>query len=258
LKYEGSVFSPSQTIRIDGFEADDLIYLVNEKILNECPYCLNIIVSTDSDFKQLLQKRTVIYNPTWRNVRIMFTDDFTFEHLELFESTQENDIGLFKVKEDNSLKSIFDVSDIEVDFTSEKKLTTVIKNDFEMEVVNSKIGISSKIIKGDDKDNVPSVFSWKGTKENILRVTQKHVDGVFDYFKEENIEIKPKSLFENIDIIHRLLETYTKQKINKSELLSAMKTNYILLVLSRKVFPKSLVEKFDNLWDRNFSTTFNF
>lgn len=247
-----------KTIRMEGFEADDLVYLVNEKILNECPNSLNIIVSTDSDFKQLLQKRTIIYNPTWRNTRILFSNEFTFDHLELFESSQENDIGLFKVKQKDSLRSLFDVSDIGFNSTTEKKLSSVIKNDFEMEVVDSKIGISEKIIKGDDKDNVPSVFSWKGTNDNIRRVTQKHVDEVFDYFKEENIEIKPKALFENIDIIHKLLETYTKQKMNKDELKNAMKTNYILLVLSRKVFPKHLVEEFDKLWDRNFSTTFNF
>jgi 5'-3' exonuclease len=53
---------PVNIITRDKLEADDIICLLDNTLLKEDETALNIIVSTDGDFKQLLKPRTIIYN----------------------------------------------------------------------------------------------------------------------------------------------------------------------------------------------------
>lgn len=244
-------------IRIDGFEADDLIFLLNQTLLNEDENCINIILSTDGDFKQLLQPRTLIYNPTRNNVRLMFSEDFSLEDIKYME---DNEIPMFEVKKEKSSDPMdfFDVSNISItESNSDVELHKLLQSSLDIEHINNQIGICTKIITGDDKDNVPSSFHWNNKKGNPTRVTPRYVTKIFERFEEEGISINVKNIMKNIHLIQEVLE-YEINKTNTknyfvpvpiSELKENLFLNLKLLYLSRQTLPKNLVEKYDKAYN---------
>lgn len=237
-----------KALQIYGLEADDIVALINERLLKEDRDCINIIVSTDGDFRQILQERTIICNLTYKNTRLLFSDKFTLEDLKnhqlLYESSKNS--KLFQTK------NIFDVSDINFSKNSGKGPFEILTDNYDSEVVSRSELLFSKIIKGDDKDYVPSTWYWKGSKDNVRRITQTHVNKVIEFFEDNDLEITVKNLFLNINNIHKILQVATKQEIDLKEFTYNLKLNYKLLVLSRKTIPSDLVETFDALYEEHF------
>jgi hypothetical protein len=238
--------------KVDGLEGDDLIYLINEHLLNDSEDNLNIIVSTDSDFKQLLKPRTIIYNQHWKNPRFVVSNDFDFEYIKYLENKNKKN----NHKVDDSV-DLFDVSFLNIK-NKPKSVYSYITENFDIEKVNRWEGICTKIISGDDKDNVPSIYTWKKPDKVVkgivkegdwVRITPKYIKLIFDEFKEKKIEITPKNMFQNFNLIFDSLEKSTKQNLNRKEILESMKRNYMLLVLNKKNIPEILNEKFSGVYN---------
>ena len=247
-------------VKVDKLEADDIICLLDNTLLKEDETALNIIVSTDGDFKQLLKPRTIIYNQYYKNTRFMFSKDWNVENIKGLE---ERSLGGFEklIENKNNLDSLFDVSDITLT-KKPKSIHKFIKDNFEIEYVDRWLDITSKIIRGDDKDNVLSIHTWKKPDKKVNglvlegkyeRITPKYITKIFEEFKTQNIPIHPKSLFDNFDLVFDLLEKETKQDLDKREILKNMQRNFKLLILSKKTIPaehqETYIQKYKTLLD---------
>lgn len=233
--------------KVDGLEGDDLVYLLNETLLEEDETNINIIISTDSDFKQLLKPRTLIYNQHWKNPKFVKSPDWDLSLIKTFETKNKN--SNYNL---DSINDMFDVSFLNIKNKPKSPYIHISEN-FTIDVINRWEGICTKLLTGDDKDNVPSIYSWKKpdkivngiTKEGgYIRVTPKYIKKIWETFKERNIDITPKNMFVNFNLIYEILEDETKQILNKRELMENLKRNYLLLVLSKKNIPEPLTEKY--------------
>jgi hypothetical protein len=246
-------------IRMKGFEADDLVCLLNRRLLEEDPTCVNIILSSDGDFQQLLQPRTLIYHPVRNHIKLLMSEDFTLEDIKILEEKEPAILEAATETSNDDPFSIFDVSDISItDSNSDVPLHKILQSSLDIHNIDSQEKICTKILKGDDKDNVPSSFHWNNKNGNPTRVTDRYVKKIFEKFKEQNLPIHIKSILKNIEIIKDTLE----YEINKSnskkdtyitvpleELKHNIFLNFKLLYLSRQTFPKDLVSKFDQAFE---------
>lgn len=243
-------------VKVDKLEADDIICLLDNTLLKEDENALNIIASTDGDFKQLLKPRTIIYNQYYKNTRFMFSKDWNVENIKALE---EKSLGGFENLYGNkkNVNDLFDVSDIKVT-QKPKSIYKFIKDNFEIEYVDRWLDITSKIIRGDDKDNVLSIHTWKKpdkvVKDMVLegkyeRITPKYITKIFEEFKKQDIPIHPKSLFDNFDLVFDLLERETKQDLDKREILKNMQRNFKLLILSKKTIPQEHQETYEQKYE---------
>lgn len=238
--------------KVDGLEGDDLVYLLNETLLQEDENNINIIISTDSDFKQLLKPRTLIYNQHWKNPKFVKSPDWELELIKQLEN--KNKKTNYNI---DTINDMFDVSFLNIK-NKPKSAYSHISENFTHETVHRWEGICTKLLTGDDKDNVPSIYSWKKPDKVVngivkeggyVRVTPKYIKKIWETFKERNIDITPKNMFLNFNLIYQLLEEETKQLLNKKILMENLKRNYLLLILSKKNIPEILTEKYDEIYN---------
>lgn len=227
-----------ERIRMNGLEADDLIYLINDKTLLEMN-TINIIYSTDSDLRQLLGERTFIYNPHYTNTRLIIKDGV---NLSKFASVKDN------MDESVDYTDIFnlDSDSFKKDEDFHEKVTKYL----DVERIKPMEMIYEKLFTGDKKDNVPSVWHWEG-KSRTIRVTPRHYKSVKEWVVKNNEVMSFKTIFHNINEIHKVLQDSTKQIIDRDELYENLKLNYRLLYLSRKTIPKKHLDEFDEVYDSN-------
>lgn len=227
-----------EKIRIHGLEADDLIYLINDKLVQDLN-TINIIYSTDSDLRQLLGERTFIYNPYYANTRLLIKSGVD---LSKYTSVTDN------VYEDVDYTDIFNMD--EDAFKFEEDFHKKVTDNLHIEEINPMEMIYEKLFIGDKKDNVPSVWDWEG-KTRTVRVTPRHFKAIKEWVSNNNEIMNFKTIFNNINEMHKILQNVTKQIINKDELYENLKLNYRLLYLSRKTIPKKYLNIFDEVYDSN-------
>jgi hypothetical protein len=232
-------------IKIDGLEADDLVYLLNEQLIEENPNCLNIIMSTDGDFNQLLGYNTIIYNYLHTNPRFLISSKY-----ELLEYKNMARGSLFE----NKSKNPFDMSN--TNFTGKlmdsKDIFESIQNNFSIESEDPELSIFTKVLYGDPKDDVPNIYYWEHTNSKgdlvTTKVTPKFYNKIIEYYKSHDISISMDNFLtkENAKLLKILIETYTKKEVDLKLLATNLKRNRLLLYLSKNTIPEKLVEKFSN------------
>lgn len=215
--------------RIEGSEADDLLYLWSKKLNslgNDC-----IVVSEDKDLLQLVS------NTKTNNFTIVFNNNFKTPKIYKHPATNLTESGIEV--------TIFNVSEV---FTnSRNKIKSILNEVDSVEDIDIEDFLLKKILIGDDGDNVPSVWVWENTKGKKKRITPSIADKIVTNFKAINekpmyylvndFEFFKKALYDSIKFVTSIVaeEDALKQNIER---------NCKLMCLHHKFFPTDLLVQF--------------
>ncbi len=222
--------------RIEGAEADDLIYLWSKKLNNAGSDC--IIVSEDKDLHQLVKSHddgsfTIIYNNSFKNAKI-YKDPGT----NLDESFNKIDI--------------LNASDI---LSSSRSVIKKIINEVDsVEDINVQEFIITKLLTGDDGDNVPSVWTWLDKNNRNKRITPKVAEKIYNNFA--SLTENPLYLLYNDfdffkNILAKSIEFVIGLNVPVAELEKNIERNATLMCLHYKFIPKNIIKDFQKSFDEN-------
>lgn len=238
-------FKDSFVVKVKHLEADDIVYLLTEKFVKNGEFVT--IVSTDSDFYQLLSDNVVILNPNSRHKKLLTSSGFDYKNK--FEK-------LLKVQESKKVEDPLDIFDMSsVSFASVKPDLFFDKlfERLDVEEKDPYDEIFLKILNGDDGDNVPSCWIWVSNKNKPVRVTPKYSSKVLEDVKSlKYFEISEMTKEENVEFIRQRLEFYTKEKIDLEQFSKNLYRNWKLIYLSHSTIPKEYVELFETSYIENF------
>lgn len=239
-------YSGITTIKINGLEADDLIYLLNDNLIIENPKCLNIIMSTDGDFNQLLGYNTIIYNYQHTNTRFLISSNHELKEYKnmgrsnVFENRNPFDMG----KHNFSGK-----------LTDSKDIFEHIQKEFIIDSKDPDVSIFTKVLYGDPKDDVPNIYYWESVnskgKTVITKLTPKYYNKIIEYYESHNISMSMNDFLtiKNVKLLKTLIETYTKKEVDLKKLALNLKRNRLLLYLSKNTIPEKLIERFSKKFE---------
>lgn len=220
----GSIIS-----KIKGAEADDIFSLFKKEFLfNKKEHV--ILVSGDEDVRQLVDSNenifSVVYNPftMGRNpTKKLFVPD----HFQKWFNDEE-DIG-----------DIFNRS-INVD---KEDFQRIIQTDkVKVEYINGNKIALRKMFCGDDGDNVPSIYSWINDKDKKIRITPAKFQKIIDYIGAKTyLDLFDES---KIDSIYDQLVEISGQRPS-FKIFDRLRRQAKLVVLDQALFPKKIVEKFN-------------
>lgn len=234
-------YEDSFTIKVKGLEADDIMYLLSKKFSEKNEY--SIIVSSDSDFYQLLSDKVIIYNPNSRFKKVLTCKEFTYQ------DNEDSIIDVFESKKDKSIFDIFDVSNISFSKVKPSSFFNKIYGSLDVEEKDSYDEIFLKILNGDDGDNVPSTYSWKSKTGNPVRVTARYSQKVLDDVKVSNkFDISEMVQDENIEFIRSSLSRHTKVHFDSEEFKKNLYRNWKLIYLSHITIPEEYINIFENVY----------
>lgn len=236
--------------RVPGCEGDDLIYGWSNYLNMNDRNC--IIMSGDNDLVQLIN-----YTPSYDTTTI-FYNKFT-ETLYTFQGFDKWLEGKKKAVEEN-------VNELDIFDTDPTELNKDIINTFESalkKVKKQEVEVHSfvvrKIIEGDPKDNVTSVYSYqKETKKGDLRtygVKGKKVDTILERFKKKwgrDIHINDMFNSEVLSYICKMvMDVMNIKNTNLTDLIEKLKDNRNLILLHMKCIPDAIVDAmYDNIEER--------
>ncbi len=215
--------------KIEGSEADDLLYLWSKKLNSSGNDC--IIISEDKDLLQLVN------NTKTNNFTIVYNNNFKAPKLYKHPKTDLSENGLEI--------TIYNVS--EVFSNSRLKIKSVIEEVETIEDISVEDFILKKILIGDDGDNVPSVWTWTTSNGKKKRITPTIADKIVKNFKTINekplyylvndFEFFKNALYDSIKFITSIStdEDAIKQNIER---------NCKLMCLHHKFFPNNLLVEF--------------
>lgn len=215
--------------RIEGSEADDLLYLWSKKLNSAGNDC--IIVSEDKDLLQLVS------NTKTNNFTIIFNNNFKTPKIYKHPKTDLSESGIEL--------TIFNVSEV---FTNSRiKIKSILKEVDSVEDIEIEEFLLKKILIGDDGDNVPSVWNWENSKGKKKRITPSIADKIVKNFKTINekplyylvndFEFFKNALCDSIKFVASITadEDALKQNIER---------NCKLMCLHHKFFPTDLLVQF--------------
>ena len=228
--------------KIEGFEADDLLYLWSKKLNNSGNDC--IVISEDKDLHQLVKTTsngnfTIIYNNSYKTPKV-YKDPFS----NLNESSHQVDI--------------FNASDTLSN--SRTVLKWMLKEVDSIEDIDLEHFIINKILIGDKGDNVPSVWTWidhKGKKKRITpSIAEKIVSNFLAindkgiYYLYNDFEFFKSALVDAINFV-------TGLKFDVEELKKAIERNSMLMCLHHKFMPKDIIKIFQEQFEESYSGKIN-
>jgi len=209
--------------KIDKAEADDLIGLwVNELLVNQKQHV--IVASSDEDIRQLVQCNnnlfSLVLNPySSGKIKKLFVPKGFEEWLSVDE---EGDI----------FNRFIDVDKEDFRRIDESSTTELIDG--------NKIALR-KIFCGDDGDNVPAIFTWINDKDKTIRITNSKFEKIVESIGAKGY----KDLIEKADPIYDQIVNISGKR-PPFKMKDRLERQIKLVVLSREIFPKEIVEKFDN------------
>jgi 5'-3' exonuclease len=213
---------------VDWLEGDDLIsYIVNE---NNARGISNVIMAADGDIKQMVKFDLGLeYINVMHNYK--FSDEVTYWPLKhnifITEMNKRAGNSLFDMNEDNEF----------LNFLEELEYKTKTKE------VSAEEVLFCKMVSGDKKDNVPSVYH-----KNNRGIGAIGSLSIYKLYKETNQEIID---FDSDNFINKLTEliSYSK-KVTDTTVNDSIKENLIrnrkLLKLDEKYLPTDLKENLIN------------
>ena len=213
---------------VDWAEGDDLIaHITNES--NKKGYS-NILMASDNDFQQLvkfdlgLEYINLIYNFKLSDEKTYFPENYIVFLEEMYAKSK---LHLFDMNEDTEF----------IDFLYGLRRKTKVTE------VNNEQSLFKKIIAGDKKDSVPSVYI-----KNDRGIGLTGAISIYNLYKETNGEIID---FHSDDFIDKSVDiiSYVK-KIQDDDIKKDIKNKIIrnrnLIMLSDKYLPNNLYENIKN------------
>ncbi len=227
--------------RIEGSEADDLIYLWSKKLNNSGNDC--IIVSEDKDLHQLVRNTsndnfTLVYNNSYKTPKL-------FKHPDT------------NLDERSRKLSILNTSDALI--SSRNMLKWILTEVDSVEEVNLEEFLLKKILIGDDGDNVPAVWIWEvnGKKK---RITPKVAEKIISNYKVIN-EKPMYYLFNDFEFFKTSFAESIKfvigVKLDIEDLKKNIERNCYLMCLHHKFIPKEIIKSFQETFVESLNERLN-
>ena len=223
--------------KIEGGEADDLLYLWSKKLNNLGNDC--IVISEDKDLHQLVRNTaddnfTIVYNNSYKTPKLFKHPDTNLQQ------------GLKKI-------TIMNVNDALI---SSRNIIKGIMNEVDsIEEVDTEIFIIKKILIGDDGDNVPSVWFWEANGKR-KRITPSVADKIVKNFLSMN-EKPLYYLFNDFEFFKKSLaisiKFITGIKIEDEELKQNIERNCNLMCLHQKFIPNEIIKGFQETFEDSIS-----
>jgi 5'-3' exonuclease len=222
--------------KIEGGEADDLLYLWSKKLNNSGYDC--VVVSEDKDLLQLVRNTkknnfTIVYNNSYKNPKV-------YKHPDT------------NLKEDGIEFTIFNASDALIN--SRTLIKWILQESDSIEEVNIENYLLKKILIGDDGDNVPSIWTWELKNGNKKRVTPSVADKIIKnylsinenpiYYLLNDFEFFKTSLAESIKFILGI-------KLDIEALRENIERNCNLMCLHHNFMPKNILKEFQEKYDES-------
>jgi 5'-3' exonuclease len=215
--------------RIEGSEADDLLYLWSKKLNSSRYDC--IVVSEDKDLLQLVN------NTKSNNFTIVYNNNFKTPKIYKSPQTDLTESGLNI--------NVFNVS--EAFINSRMMIKSILNEVSSIEDIDIEDFILTKILIGDDGDNVPSVWSWNSSTNKKKRITPSIAQKIVKNFKIINekpiyyllndFEFFKKALYDSIKFVLSI-------PIDEEALKENIERNCKLMCLHHKFFPSQLLKDF--------------
>ena len=233
LESNGYVYSTAE-----GAEGDDLFWFWNKK-LRELGH--NVIICTgDKDSHQLAEYSnnlwTICWNANSKNNKIFCDSRWESEYLNK--------------NEDDDDSSIFNLDFM---ISNEKEKIKMLIEGAKLEVVNKDKLIFEKILIGDKKDDVPSVFSYEKTPNKFYKLTEKKAISIYENFKKSEWgDMELKEIWNNKEFINWISGfvlrslTYTDNESNRKEVGNNYLENAQLVWLSEEVIPEKVIKSMND------------
>ena len=231
--------------QIDTAEADDIIALWMDELLNNQKQHV-IAISGDEDIRQLVKASTnekgqpifaTVFNPFMQGknaARKLYVPEGSFN--EWLNQIGEADIWNMNAS-------------IDVDKGDFKRIRDTDK--VRVEEVDGNLIAMKKVFCGDDGDNIPSIFTWmtktaKGDDKEV-RITNAKFEKIY-----ESLRNSPGERIDHDDLLNK--KDKILQGIKKAskttppfKIEDRLDRQIKLVVLDKKLFPKSIVTTFDEL-----------
>lgn len=222
------------TSRAAGAEGDDLLWFWNEKLIQMGSNV--IIFSGDKDSHQLVTSNqkgwTICWNANSKNNKIVAAKGWKESYLDQEEELSVFDISFDTITEKDKIKNLLASSTLE-EIDPEKLL-------FE------------KILTGDSKDDVPSVWSFEKPDGKIFKLTPSKAEDIYNHYKLSAWGSSPlKEIWDNQDfrtwISGFILRTMKSNDDLENRRLASnnYEENAKLVWLSDKVIPPEVVENME-------------
>ena len=227
--------------KIPKAEADDLVALWSQELLFEHKQNV-IIVSGDEDIRQLVRTYEI------DNINPLFTT--------VYNPFMQGKNASRKLYVPEKFETWLNTADA-VDFLNMKNTINIDKEDFKkistaertkIEVIDGNMIAMRKIFCGDDGDNIPAFHTWLNDKDATVRITNSKFLKIYEeLLKSTNSNIIDHNiLLENVE---KLKDAFIKVlQFNPTfDIEQRLKRQINLVVLDPKLFPKSIVNKFQNI-----------
>lgn len=219
-------------------EADDIAALYKQKMLNED--CSSIFVSSDADWQQLIcfdtntKKYVCVYNP------IVGSKSVT---------------KLYCTKEFKDWVEFNDSMEIFRDYTSTKRKIVeamAYNSRIEFYVINPEQILMSKILFGDDGDNVPAFFQFYNKSGRKTRLTEKKMEKVKSLLECEINSVRDLEKINESGKFMEAIGNVFKQNTADIDGLITLKKQRDYVELNPNRFPEQILSEFDVLFS-NYS-----
>lgn len=222
---------------IDTAEGDDLMYLWSDYLNNkENPE--NVIVFTgDGDLTQITNFNDDVYTAVYVNKAK--SKLIVKPGMKEWLKDREEDRNQFDIFSDNALKKIMTNDGID--------LIRAVYEKIETEEVDPNYVILSKILCGDDGDDIPSIWEWKKDGKP-KRITNRFIGKVYNELMERNNYINIDELVNNPRVRNRVrltLQEATKVQMPPDIFYEKMKVNALLAHLSKDKIPQNIIDEFN-------------
>lgn len=223
--------------RIEGSEADDLLYLWSKKLNNMGHDC--IIISEDKDLHQLVRNTsndnfTIVYNNSYKTPKL-----FKHPNTNLDERSRK--------------LNILNTSDALI--STRNILKYLITEVDSVEDIDIESFILKKILIGDDGDNVPAVWNWEINGKR-KRITPSIADKIIKNYKVIN-EKPMYYLFNDFEFFKtsfaESIKFVTGLKVDVEELKNTIERNCNLMCLHHKFIPKEILKMFQKSFNHSLN-----
>jgi len=220
-------------LEVDWAEGDDIIaYITNKN--NELGYS-NFIIAADSDLQQLLrfdiskEYINVIHNYKYSDERFYVPENYNVYFSEMKRTASS---------------TLFDMTNADEFLMFLEELITKTKT---IEVSPEEL-IFTKLVGGDKKDSVPSVYLKETKKGKMMGIGKDGAKSIYKLYKETHPDIIN---FDSDDFVIKASETvsYVKKVTEDGSMdviQDNIRRNRKLLILTEKYLPKPLMDTFND------------
>lgn len=219
-------------LQFDWVEGDDIIaYIVNKG--NKLGYS-NVIMAADSDLHQLVR-----FDLSNELINVVYNYKFSDERLYV----PENYNVFFSEMKRNATSTLFDMNEDDEFLMFLEELIDRVKT---VEVSDEKI-LFTKLIQGDKKDAIPSVYQKETTTGKMMGIGKAGAESIYNLYKETYN--KPIN-FDSTEFIEKASEiiSYSK-KIENTDTISKIKNNIKknlrLIKLTENYLPTEILNEFN-------------